>query len=50
MKYKNLYEDEHIELNKSLDQLDRGIESLTAMLNKHGFGKVVFGVRCCWFR
>ncbi len=44
MKYKNLYEGEHIEFKKSLGQLDRGIESLTAMLNKHGFGKVVFGV------
>ncbi len=44
MKYKNLYEDEHVEFKKTLSQLDRGIESLVAMLNKHGFGKVVFGI------
>lgn len=44
MKYNRPFEDESIEFKKSLSQLDRGIEALTAMLNKHGFGKVVFGV------
>ncbi len=44
MKYERQYEDESIEFKKSLGQLDRGIESLTAMLNKHGVGKIVFGV------
>lgn len=44
MKYSNGYEDEMLEFKKSLSQLDRGIESLGAMLNKSGRGKVVYGV------
>ncbi len=44
MKYSLNYEDELIEFKQSLGQLDRGIEALSAMLNKNGKGKVVFGV------
>lgn len=44
MKYTKQFEDETIEFKKSLSQLDKGIESITAMLNKHRHGKVVFGV------
>lgn len=44
MKYTSKYEDELVEFKQSLSQLDRGIEALSAMLNKNGKGKVVFGV------
>lgn len=38
-------ETEHIEFKLSTSQLNRAIESLGAMLNKHGKGKVLFGVQ-----
>ena len=44
MIYNNGLETETLEFKKSLAELDKGIVSLTAMLNKGGFGKVVFGV------
>lgn len=44
MKYPLKYESEKIEFKKSLSQLDKGLEALSAMLNKNGYGKVVFGV------
>ncbi len=44
MKYTADFEDERIEFKASLGQLNKGIESLAAMLNKNGSGKVVFGV------
>ena len=44
MKYEDKFENEHIEFKSSLGQLDRAIESISAMLNKSGHGKVVFGV------
>ena len=37
-------EDEFTEFKESLAQLDKGLKSLTAMLNKHGEGNVFFGV------
>lgn len=37
-------EDEQTEFKIGLGQLDRGIKSLTAMLNRQGFGRVFFGV------
>ncbi len=37
-------ETEHVEFKESLSQLSRGLESLAAMLNKHGRGTVLFGV------
>lgn len=37
-------EDERTEFKESLAQLDKGIRSLTAMLNRHGEGTVYFGV------
>ena len=37
-------EDEYTEYKESLSQLDKGLKSLTAMLNKHGEGNVYFGV------
>ena len=37
-------EDESVEFKESLSQLDKGLKSLTAMLNKHGEGNVYFGV------
>ena len=43
MKYKR--ENEYIEFKESLAQLSKGMESLAAMLNKHGNGVVVFGVK-----
>ncbi|MCR5350726.1 MAG: putative DNA binding domain-containing protein [Acholeplasmatales bacterium] len=43
MKYKR--ENEFIEFKESLSQLSRGLESITAMLNKHGNGVVLFGVK-----
>ena len=42
MKYPLKYESEKIEFKKSLSQLDKGLEALSAMLNKNGYGKVVF--------
>ena len=44
MKYPLKYKSEKIEFKKSLSQLDKGLEALSAMLNKNGYGKVVFGV------
>ncbi len=38
------WEDENIEFKTSLGELDKGIDSLAAMLNKHGHGEVYFGV------
>ena len=43
MDYKR--ENEFVEFKESLGQLNRGLESLTAMLNKHGSGTVLFGVK-----
>ena len=43
MDYKR--ENESVEFKESLGQLNRGLESLTAMLNKHGSGTVLFGVK-----
>ncbi len=37
-------EDELSEFKESLAQLDKGLKSITAMLNKHGEGNVYFGV------
>ena len=37
-------EDEFTEFKESLSQLDKGLKSITAMLNKHGEGSVYFGV------
>ena len=37
-------ETEHVEFKESLSQLSRGLESLAAMLNKHGSGTVLFGI------
>ncbi len=37
-------EDEFTEFKESLSQLDKGLKSITAMLNKHGEGSVFFGV------
>lgn len=37
-------EGEKIEFKESLSQLDKGLKSLTAMLNKQGEGEVYFGV------
>lgn len=37
-------EDEYTEFKESLTQLDKGLKSITAMLNKHGYGTVYFGV------
>ena len=37
-------EDEFTEFKVSLAQLDKGLRSITAMLNKHGEGNVYFGV------
>ena len=37
-------ENESTEFKEGLGQLDKGLKSLTAMLNKHGKGKVYFGV------
>ena len=38
-------ENEFLEFKESLSQLSRGVESLVAMLNKHGRGTVLFGVK-----
>ena len=37
-------EDEFQEFKESLGQLDKGLKSITAMLNRHGKAKVYFGV------
>ena len=37
-------EDEFTEFKESLSQLDKGLKSITSMLNKHGEGTVFFGV------
>ena len=37
-------ESETVEFKDSLAQLDKGLKSLTAMLNKSGYGEVYFGV------
>ena len=37
-------EDESVEFKESLSQLDKGLKSITAMLNKHGEANVYFGV------
>lgn len=44
MKINGQYESEAQEFKSSLSELDKGIMSLTAMLNKSGKGKVYFGV------
>ncbi|HJJ54906.1 MAG TPA: putative DNA binding domain-containing protein [Methanocorpusculum sp.] len=38
-------ETEYVEFKESVGQLSRSIEDLAAMLNKHGKGKVIFGVK-----
>jgi ATP-dependent DNA helicase RecG len=37
-------ESEWVEFKESLSQLDKGLRSLTAMLNKNDRGEVYFGV------
>lgn len=37
-------ENEELEFKESLTELDSGLKSLTAMLNKNGKGKILFGV------
>lgn len=44
MKINNPYETENQEFKSSLAELDKGLLSLTAMLNKSGKGKILFGV------
>ena len=44
MKLENCYESEAQEFKTSLSELDKGILSLTAMLNKNGKGRIYFGV------
>ena len=44
MRLDNTYETETQEFKSTLSELDKGIVSLTAMLNKSGKGKVYFGV------
>ena len=38
-------ENEHQEFKESLSQLDKGLKSISAMLNKHGEATVYFGVK-----
>ncbi len=40
-----MHETEFVEFKESLGQLNRAMESLAAMLNKNGRGKVCFGIR-----
>ncbi|HNR67877.1 MAG TPA: ATP-binding protein [bacterium] len=40
-----LTESEHIELKKSTSELKEAVVSIAAMLNKHGHGKLYFGVK-----
>ena len=44
MKIQDSFNYEYVDFNISLSELDNGILSLTAMLNKNGKGKVYFGV------
>ncbi|MBO4388134.1 MAG: ATP-binding protein, partial [Spirochaetales bacterium] len=44
MKLENCYESETQEFKTSLSELDKGILSLAAMLNKSGKGRIYFGV------
>jgi predicted HTH transcriptional regulator len=44
MKINGQYESELQEFKASLSEMDKGIVSLTAMLNKNGKGKIYFGV------
>ena len=44
MKINENYEDEKQEFKTSLGELDKGIDSLAAMLNKHCKGTIYFGV------
>ncbi len=44
MKIENSYENESQEFKTSLGELDKGLLSLTAMLNKSGHGKIYYGV------
>ena len=44
MKLDNPYETESQEFKSSLAELDKGLLSLSAMLNKGGYGKLFFGV------
>lgn len=44
MKINGQYECEAQEFKASLSEMDKGIVSLVAMLNKNGKGKVFFGV------
>lgn len=39
------FENESVEFKESLSQLDKGLKSLTSMLNRHGEGVVYFGVK-----
>ncbi len=41
----NLKENEEIEFKESLSQLDKGLKSLSAMLNKNNHGTIYFGVK-----
>ena len=45
MKLENCFGTETVEFKSTLAELDKGIVSLTAMLNKSGTGTVYFGVR-----
>ena len=38
------FEDEYQEFKEGLGQLDKGLKSITSMLNKHGHATVYFGV------
>ena len=38
-------ETESVEYKESTTELEDGILALTAMLNKNGYGKVIFGAR-----
>ena len=44
MRIEGQYEDETREFKASLSEMDKGIVSLAAMLNKHSHGRVYFGV------
>lgn len=41
---KPLRESETVELKKSLSELKEGLVSIAAILNKHGFGEIWFGI------
>ena len=38
-------EDEILELKKSTSELKEAIISIVAILNKHGNGKIIFGIK-----